>query len=106
MGMRFPIPTWSIVYSGDVVYIRCALAYEPLVPRRTRGPGCAPTIDVLRYETVQDHTWPISTAKAACGIWVVTRWEMIEPAVQAAPRVVEAEIDGVPGSLPPGTDRR
>jgi hypothetical protein len=74
--------------AGDVIFVRCAPGRaNPLYPTDS---ACAPTIDELRYETVK-----ISVAQpdreGDSGIWVVTGWEMIEPAAQADPRVVEAE---------------
>ena len=57
--------------------------------------GCAPTIDGLRYETVK-----IQVAQLARqgGIWVVTGWEVIEPAEQVAP-ASDAEIDASLGAF-------
>jgi hypothetical protein len=73
---------------GDVVYVRCAPGRaNPLYPTDS---GCAPTIDELRYETVKINVAQLDR-QGPSGIWVVTGWEMIEPAAQADPRVVEAE---------------
>ena len=57
---------------------------EPPVPESTPSPGCAPTIDELRYETVKINVAQ-PDRQGASGIWVVTGWEMIEPAEQADP---------------------
>ena len=79
------------VNEGDVVYIRCAPGEtNPLYPADPEGAGCAPTIDELRYETVKITVAQLDR-QGAYGIWVVTGWEMIGPAVQADPRVEEAE---------------
>jgi hypothetical protein len=68
---------------GDVVFIRCAPdAVNPLYP--DDEDGCRPTLDPLRYETVKIHVaQPVR--EDATGIWVVTGWEMDEPAEQIAP---------------------
>ena len=81
--------------AGEVIYVRCAPGLpNPLYPTDPERPACAPTLDELRYETVK-----ISVAQPArqgsSGIWVVTGWEMIEPATQADPRVAEAEATAV-----------
>jgi hypothetical protein len=82
--------------SGDVVYVRCAPGLQnPLYPTGAypsdaRRPGCAPTIDELRYETVKIHVAQLDR-QGSGGIWVVTDWEMIEPAAQIAPPT-DAEI--------------
>jgi hypothetical protein len=69
---------------GDVVYIRCAPGgANPLYPDDPDG-GCAPTIDGLRYETVKINVAQLDR-QGFSGIWVVTAWEMIEPAEQIAP---------------------
>lgn len=76
---------------GDVVYVRCApVGTNPLYPDAPEG-GCAPTIDELRYETVKINVAQLAR-QGAPGIWVVTAWEMIEPAVQIAPPS-DAEIE-------------
>ncbi len=72
-----------------VVYLRCAPgrtnplsnAY-PHMPREVRG--CAPTIDDFRYETVR-LTVGQPARRGPSGIWVVTSWEMLQPAEQAVP---------------------
>jgi hypothetical protein len=76
---------------GDVVYVRCAPGLtNPLYPTDSEGAGCTPTIDELRYETVKISVAQLDR-QGPLGIWVVTGWEMVEPAMQADPRVVEAE---------------
>ena len=76
---------------GEVVYIRCAPGLtNPLYPTDPERAGCAPTIDELRYETVQIRVTQFDRQDPS-GIWVVTGWEMVEPVGQADPRVVEAE---------------
>ena len=70
---------------GDVVYVRCAPGLtNPLYPTDPEGPGCAPTIDELRYETVKINVAQLDR-QGPSGIWVVTGWEMIEPFEQIAP---------------------
>lgn len=86
---------------GDVIYVRCAPGgANPLypdqvirLPSRRHPPegGCGPTIDQLRYETVKINLAQ-PDRQGPRGIWVVTSWEMIQPASQADPRVIEAEV--------------
>ena len=82
---------WGIGMSGvfagssggpydEVMLIRCAPGRtNPLyseMPSDVRG--CAPTIDDFRYETVRidvQQPW----GRGPSGIWVVTRWEMLQP---------------------------
>jgi hypothetical protein len=69
----------------EVVFIRCAPGRTnplypdvyPDVPPEVRG--CAPTIDGSRYETVR-FTLEQPGRRGPSGIWVVTRWEMLQPA--------------------------
>lgn len=69
---------------GDVVFIRCApVGANPLYPDDSAG-GCAPTIDQFRYETVKINLAQPERQDSS-GIWVVTGWELIEPAQQIAP---------------------
>ena len=64
-----------------VVFVRCATAQtNPLYPDQP----CAPTIDELRYETVDISAAQLDRRDAG-GVWVITKWEMIEPAEQVAP---------------------
>jgi hypothetical protein len=75
----------------DYVYIRCAPGEtNPLYSTDPRGAECAPTIDALRYETVKIHVAQ-PDRQGPYGIWVVTDWEMIGPAVQADARAEQAE---------------
>jgi len=70
--------------AGDVVYVRCAPGgTNPLYLDDIEG-RCAPTIDKLRYETVKINVAQLDRQGEA-GVWVVTGWEMIEPAEQVAP---------------------
>ena len=70
---------------GDVVFVRCAAGLaNPLYPTDPEQPGCAPTIDELRYERVKVNVAQ-PDRQGPTGIWVVTGWEMIEPATQVAP---------------------
>ncbi len=76
--------------AGDVLYVRCAPGgTNPLYPDDLKD-GCGPTIDDLSYETVKIHVAQLAR-EGASGIWVVTGWEMIEPAEQVAPPT-DAEI--------------
>jgi hypothetical protein len=81
--------------SGEVVFIRCAPGGTNPMYSGEGDSGCAPTIDGLRYETVK-----IQVAQLARqgGIWVVTGWEVIEPAEQVAP-ASDAEIDASLGAF-------
>lgn len=74
--------------------VRCAPGRtNPLYPNDTRGGGCAPTIDEVRYEHVGiDLYQPIR--RDPTGIWVVTRFEMLEPLEQTAPPS-DAEVTGL-----------
>ena len=82
---------------GDVVYVRCAPGgTNPLYPDDPES-GCAPTIDEFRYETVKIHAAQLDR-RGDRGIWVVTGWEMIEPAEQIAPPT-DAEIAASVGGL-------
>jgi len=72
---------------GDVVYVRCAPGrINSLYP----DAPCAPTIDESRYETVRINVAQ-PDREGPSGIWVVTGWDMIEPAEQLAPPT-QAEI--------------
>jgi len=77
--------------AGDVIYVRCALGLtNPIYASDPDGSACAPTIDGLRYETVRIHVaQPVR--EDARGIWVVTDWEIIEPAAQRDAATVEGE---------------
>lgn len=68
-----------------VRYIRCAPGESnPFYPDDPRAGGCAPTIDQLRYETVAvTVTQPVR--RDPSGLWVVTRWENLEPIEQVVP---------------------
>ena len=61
----------------EIVFIRCAPgSTNPLYP--DHPDGCAPTIDELRYETVNLRvTQP--GRRGPTGIWTVDRWEMLQP---------------------------
>jgi hypothetical protein len=77
---------------GDVVYVRCAPGgHNPLYPPDRDRLGCAPTIDDRRYEMVKINVAQLDR-RGPLGIWVVTGWEMIEPAEQVAPPS-DAEIE-------------
>jgi hypothetical protein len=78
--------------SYNNAYIRCA-------PKRTnvqypddpRGGGCAPTIGTLQYERVSLDLAQLAR-QGPSGIWVVSRWEMIEPFEQTVPPS-QADVD-------------
>ena len=75
--------------AGDVIFVRCAPGgANPSYP--DDPDGCGPTIDELRYETVRIHVAQPERQDGS-GIWVVTEWELIEPAEQIAPPT-DAEI--------------
>jgi hypothetical protein len=84
---------------GDVVYVRCAGGdatdrYRSSDPERRE---CAPTIDDRRYETVKINIAQLDR-QGPGGIWVVTGWEIIEPAEQVA-QPSEAEIEASMGAF-------
>jgi hypothetical protein len=68
-----------------VLFIRCAPGRtNPLYPKAypempPEVRGCAPTIDDSRYETVRFNVEQ-QARFGPSGIWVVTRWEMLQPA--------------------------
>jgi hypothetical protein len=65
---------------NEIMLIRCAPGgTNPLYPEMPADVrGCAPTIDDFRYETVRiDLDQP--GLRGPSGIWVVTRWEMLQP---------------------------
>jgi hypothetical protein len=94
-GHHVPRRDGSGLNEGDFVFIRCARdETNPLYPADPEGGECAPTIDELSYETVK-ITVAQPDRQLPGGIWVVTGWEMIGPAVQAHPRVVEAEASAL-----------
>jgi hypothetical protein len=84
---------WYMAAGGPdvnaVVFIRCAPGrtnplsglYPDMEPDLR---GCAPTLDDVRYETVW-YTVGQPVRQDPSGIWVVTEWEMLPPAEQAAP---------------------
>jgi hypothetical protein len=83
---------------GDVVYVRCADGDATDRYRSDPGlGGCAPTIDDVRYETVKINIAQ-PDRQGPGGIWVVTGWEIIEPAEQVAPPS-EAEIQASLGGF-------
>jgi hypothetical protein len=83
---------------GDVVYIRCGPGpTNPLYPTDPEDPGCAPTIDELRYETVKINVAQ-PDQQGPRGIWVVTGWQEIEPFEQVAPPS-DAEITATLGAF-------
>jgi hypothetical protein len=68
-----------------VLFIRCAPGRtNPLYPKiypemPPEVRGCAPTIDDSRYETVRFNVEQ-PAGRGPSGIWVVTGWELLEPA--------------------------
>ena len=97
-GHHVPRQDMAGLDDGEFVYIRCAPGgTNPLYSTDPDDPGCAPTIDELRYEAVKIRvTQP--DQKGLFGIWVVTGWEMIGPAEQAAPPS-DAEITASLGAF-------
>lgn len=70
--------------SGDILFVRCAPGgVNPLYPGAP-GTSCGPTIDDLRYETVKVHVAQ-PDRQGSGGLWVVTGWEIVEPAAQVVP---------------------
>ena len=80
---------WEESFS-NLTYIRCEPGgTNPLYPNDPWAGGCAPTIDELRYETVQiDLTQPVR--RDPTGIWVVNGWAMTSPFSQVVPPTAEA----------------
>lgn len=71
---------------GDIDFIRCADGpMNPLYAADPMGAGCAPTLDDLRYETVRVHVEQLVRPEDPFGIFVVTRWEILEPFEQSSP---------------------
>ena len=84
---------------GDVVYVRCGDgdAVDRYRASNPRLRGCAPTSDDGGSETVKINIAQLDR-KGPGGIWVVTNWEIIEPATGAgAPS--EAEIQASLGAF-------
>jgi hypothetical protein len=68
-----------------LTYLRCAPGQiNPIYPNDPNGGSCAPTIDELRYETVE-VTVAQPVRSDSTGIWVVTQWETVEPVEQVVP---------------------
>jgi hypothetical protein len=64
----------------EFVVVRCAPGRtNPLYPNDPDGRGCAPTIDERRYETVRISADQPVRRDDPSGIWVVTRWVMLQP---------------------------
>ncbi|HXJ65703.1 MAG TPA: hypothetical protein VNN79_18250, partial [Actinomycetota bacterium] len=83
---------------GDVVYIRCAAGRtDPGYPTDPENPGCAPTIDDRRYETVKINVAQ-PDRQGPRGIWVVTGWEEIQP-FERVPPPTDAEITATLGAF-------
>jgi hypothetical protein len=85
---RIPAPGFGYGPFGNTIaltYMRCAPGQtNPIYPDDPDGGSCAPTIDELRYETVEvTVTQPIRADST--GIWVVTGWESIAPTEQVVP---------------------
>jgi len=67
----------------DIVFVRCAPGQtNPLYPNDDLGGGCAPTIDEFRYETVQIGVAQLGRRDHPSGIWVVTRWVVLQSSSQ------------------------
>jgi hypothetical protein len=77
---QYPPEDWP----WQFVAVRCAPGEtNPLYPADPDGRECAPTLDENRYETVMINAdSPVHDATnevRADGIWVVTRWTMLQP---------------------------
>ena len=88
---------------GDVAFVRCAPGRtNPLYPDDPEGRGCAPTIDELRYETVQIDAEQLAR-KGPSGIWVVTGWALLPPS--AGPITFYTDFSGKQiEQVPPPSD--
>ena len=89
-GHHVPRLDGSGLDEGDFLFIRCAPAGTNTLYPDDPDATCAPTIDEVRYETVKITVAQLDR-QGSRGIWVVTGWEMIGPAVQADSRVEQAE---------------
>jgi len=85
---EFNVSEFPGLYAGvsqdglwELLAVRCAPGRtNPLYPNDPEGSTCAPTIDERRYETVLIGAEPpVRSADDPSAIWVVTRWEMLEP---------------------------
>lgn len=64
----------------EFVAVRCAPGQtNSLYPDDPEGRGCAPTLDGNRYETVLIGAEPPVRTDDPTAIWVVSRWEMLQP---------------------------
>jgi hypothetical protein len=71
--------------SFNTRFVRCAPdRTNPLYPDDPRGGDCAPTIDEVRYETVEIEIVQLDR-QGPSGIWVVSQWEMVAPFLQVMP---------------------
>ena len=60
-----------------IAFVRCAPGRtNPMYSNDPAGRGCAPSIDELRYETVQIEVDQLA-GRGPSGIWVVTRWAIL-----------------------------
>jgi hypothetical protein len=89
IGGYVPQGAYSHHLAG-VVFLRCAPGQtNPLYPNPypdmpSEVRGCAPTIDDSRYETVRFDVEQEGRTGPS-GIWVVTRWELVETAEPFSP---------------------
>jgi hypothetical protein len=94
---RRPGPGFGIGPFGNTIaltYMRCAPGQtNPVYPDDPDGGSCAPTIDELRYETVE-VTVAQPIRQDPTGIWAVTGWESIEPTEQVVP-LTDAEATAI-----------
>ena len=81
----------------DQRYLRCAPGNTnplyPPGPEPERGELCAPTIDDVSYESVSLDLAQLDRQDRD-GIWVVNRWGLTAPFLQADPVTVEAQATG------------
>ena len=80
---------YGLLESGQetitLTYVRCVPGKDdPLYPDDPRPGGCVPTMDDLRYETVE-ITVAQPAVQGPSGIWVVIQSEMVEPIEQVVP---------------------
>jgi hypothetical protein len=94
----------------EFVVVRCAPdRTNPLYPNDPEGRGCAPTIGEHRYETVRINAdQPVRNwedPNGPSGIWVVTRWAMLQPSDAPITGAFYRDESGDPFrsfALPPG----
>ena len=102
---RYPPEDWP----WQFIVVRCAPGQtNPMYPNDPDGRGCAPTIDESRYETVMINAdAPVRDATNEVrddGIWVVTRWTMLQPSDMPITSIDDFHRRQVQQVAPPSDD--